>query len=122
MRTFEVFLNEQRLCVAGITGDGVMSIILDSVTGPNRDELFLRVGGLQGSTKEHVRWQERELKVGDNVRIRVAEAESFDPPTRAFRSDPAKDLQGQKNYVRAMAKKLGWRLMTRNVKTRRKKG
>ena len=31
MRVFEVFLNGERLCVAGMDGDGVLSAILSSV-------------------------------------------------------------------------------------------
>jgi hypothetical protein len=110
MRTFEVFLNGERLCVAGIDGDGVLSAILTSVRVKARDELGLAVGGFVSATREQVNWTRVDLKVGDEVRVRILESASADEPETRERPDPEHDLERQKNYVRDMAKKLGWTL------------
>jgi hypothetical protein len=107
MRTFEVFLNRKRLCVAGIDADCVLTAIVDYVSG-KRGRLHLGVGGLDTSAEEHVRWQERHLRVGDEIRIRIANRKQADSPVKRFRRDPSKELEAQKRYVREYAKKLGW--------------
>ncbi len=109
MRTFEVFLNKKRLCVAGIDQDCVLTAMVDYVTR-DEDRLELTVGGLNCSTNEHVRWSNRRLRVGDEICILIGERKSADRPTKRFPSNPAKDLEARKNYVREMAKKLGWEL------------
>ena len=57
---------------------------------------------------EHVRWQNRALRLGDEVRVRIVEKKSADTPSNRFPRDPAAELESQKRYVRKMAKKLGW--------------
>ncbi len=114
MRAFKVYLNGKRLCLAGIGDDGVLTADVGSVVGRGRDELWLGVGGLISPDGEHVRWQERrQLREGDEVRIKVVEAEVVDKPRRRYRSDPRKDLAAQKRYVREMAKKFDWKLVSR---------
>src|SRR5260370_39359023 len=54
MRAFQVYLNGKRLCVAGIGDDGVLNVMVDWVAGNGHADLFLRVGGLIGSTDEHL--------------------------------------------------------------------
>ena len=48
MVTFELFLNGQRVCTAGLEDPGVLTAIMTFVTA-NRDqpELDLRVGGME---------------------------------------------------------------------------
>jgi hypothetical protein len=109
MRTFEVYLNKKKLCVAGIDADCVLSTIVDYVSRkPGR--LHLHVGGLNTSTDEHVRWQDRNLRVGDEIRIRIANRKRADPPTKRFPRDPSKELESKKRYVRHYAKELGWEI------------
>jgi hypothetical protein len=99
MRTFEVFLNGKKVCTAGVEDDGVLTAIVSSVrrrvdatdrkqSGRGKDELRLEVGGLISSTLEHVRWQNRALRAGDEVRIRIGEAELASKPGRRKRAAP----------------------------------
>jgi hypothetical protein len=112
MRVFEVSLNGERLCVAGIDGDGVLNAMVDHVKINARDDLRLRVGGLVSATEEHLTWAQAGLKVGDEVRVRILEFDSVDEPKRRkLREDLERDqLEGNKEYVREFAKKLGWSL------------
>lgn len=68
------------------------------------------MGGLITPREEHVRWLNRDLKVGDEVRIRVAEDGQVNRPRSRERRDPAKELRAQKRYVRDMARKFGWKI------------
>src|SRR6476660_3386964 len=101
MRTFEVLLNGKKLCTAGVGDDGVLTAIVSSVhrrgeaalsredSGAGKDGLRLDVGGLITSTAEQVRWQNRRLHMGDEIRIRIGEAALASKPHRRERTDPA---------------------------------
>ena len=109
MRAFEVFLNDKKLCLAGIGDDGVLSAIVNWVTRGQAGDLFLEVGGLVSPNREHVKWvKQKPLRVGDEIRVRIVESSSPDRPSRKHRIDPAKELRSQKRYLRMMAKNLGW--------------
>jgi len=110
MRTFEVYLNKKRLCVAGIDAECVLATIINYVSIKRRRRLGLSVGGLDTSTGKHVRWQNRVLRLGDEVRVRIVERKLADIPSKRSPRDPKAELKSQKRYVRKMAKKLGWRI------------
>jgi hypothetical protein len=59
MKAFQVHLNGRKICIAGFSEDGVLTAIVDYVSGDGLDELALSVGGLISSKDEHVRWVER---------------------------------------------------------------
>jgi hypothetical protein len=109
MRTFEVFLNRKRLCVAGIDSDCVLTAIVDYVND-KRGRLHLCVGGLDTAAEEHVRWQDRHLRVGDEIRIRIGEGKRADKPIKRFPRDPSMELESKKRYVHEYAKELGWEI------------
>jgi len=108
MRAFRVSLNGKRLCLAGIGDDGVLTAIVSHATGRGSDSLGLDVGGLISPAKEHVIWDHLRLEPGDEVRIKIVESKSIDPPKERRPDDPKENLKSQKRYVRNMAKKLGW--------------
>jgi hypothetical protein len=111
MRAFEVFLNGKKLCVAGIGDDGVLSAIVNWVTGKNAADLFLHVGGLVSPIDEHVSWEnQKHLRVGDRIEVKIIEASFVDKPKKKTRTDPAERLKAQKRYVREIAKQLGWKI------------
>jgi hypothetical protein len=113
MRTFEVYLNGKKLCLAGIGDDGVLSAIATWVIGKRKKgDMRLMVGGLISPTDEHVSWPDRKLRVGDEIRICIRETLSADTPKTRYRRDPDQELKAQKKYVRMMAKKLGWKIQT----------
>jgi hypothetical protein len=91
MRAFEVHLNGKRLCVAGINGDCVLSVIVNHVVGDGRNELWLNVGGLISATEEHVRWKAPHLRLGDKVALRIVETDLVDKPVKRFRTDSKQD-------------------------------
>jgi hypothetical protein len=121
MRAFEVSLNGKKLCLAGIGDDGVLTTIVNWVTGEGIADLFLEVGGLVSFADEHVSWiKQKPLQVGDSIKVKIVEAKSVDNPTRRRRTHPAERLRAQKRYVREMAKKLGWKIQTRSKNLRPK--
>jgi len=111
MRAFEICLNGEKLCIAGIGEDGVLSAIISWVTGKSGADLHLYLGGLINPGKEHVSWIEhRNLSVGDVIQVKVVEGNSVDEPTRRTTDETAKALEDRKEYVRRMAKQLGLRI------------
>lgn len=74
MRAFEVHLNGKKLCLAGIGDDGVLDASANWVGSKRGSDLFLQVGGLISSTKEHVSWvRQRRLHVGDKITVRIVQ-------------------------------------------------
>ena len=119
MIAFEVFLNGNKVCRAGVGDLGDLTTILSWVrregrntetreSGNIEEELTLNVSGLLSSKNEHVRWSESKVTIGDEVRVRVVSAESVDPPDDRSAEDPAEDIGRQERYVEQMAKRFGW--------------
>jgi hypothetical protein len=79
--------------------------------GTERAEQVLEVGGLIGTTEENVSWTKRKpLRVGDQIQIKLIDASAVDKPIERHRTDPKQRLKAKKNYVRMMAKELGWKI------------
>jgi hypothetical protein len=112
MRAFEVQLNGERLCTAGVGEDGALTAIVDHVRTSGRNELQLTVSGLVHSIDEHVTWRSRRLRVGDEVTVKVVEAARVDTPRRRVRRDPEEERRVQEEYVREIAGQLGWTIVT----------
>jgi hypothetical protein len=122
MLTFDVFLNGKRVCTAGVGGEGALTAIVrarfDGGEATNRktsrrvnDELRLYVGGSNNSTSEYIRWQDRRLRVGDEVCIRIGEGELASKPRRRERADPAWVAEAGVKYLEKAAKRLGWAIV-----------
>lgn len=88
MIAFEVWVNGEKKCTAGVGDEGVLTVI---VNGP--DHPHLSVGGLSG--EEHLRWLKRGfmLKVGDEVTVRVVETEAVDEPVDRYRSETREEKE-----------------------------
>jgi hypothetical protein len=92
MIAFNVYLNGNKLCTAGVGDDGVVSTDVSWMrrTGDRRkpntpeEHLTIDVGGIDGTAGEYVRWQEsRILQVGDEIRIKIIDTDTVDrPPIR----------------------------------------
>ena len=67
------------------------------------------MSGLISPINEHVKWVDRKLRIGDEVRVKIVNKTSADRPRKRYRSDPDKELEYQKHYVKRMAKKFGWK-------------
>ena len=80
MRGMEVYINGDKLCTAGIDSGAALSATVD-VAGMNTGyDMTLRVGGLEND--EFVIWSDRELRVGDEINIRIVDTETVDRPER----------------------------------------
>jgi hypothetical protein len=121
MPVFHVYLNGKKVSTAGVGDTGVLSAHVTWVRRTGQDtraktpesteeELTLQVGGLISPKDEHVRWLNRDLEVGDEVRIKVADDDSVDRPRSRHRRNRAQELRSQKRYVREMAKRFGWKI------------
>ena len=124
MPVFHVYLNDKKVSTAGVGDRGVLGAHVSWVRrtdehrltkhpGSVEEELRLEVGGLIVPADEHVCWVDRKLKIGDEVRIVVAEEATVDRPRTRKRRDRSEELRSQKRYVKQMAKKLGWKLKIR---------
>ena len=106
MIAYEVSVNGERRCLAGVGARGVLSAILHWVNHEG-SESNLRVGGLRSDLAEHVTWLAQGLKVGDQVSVRVLEAEQVDSPTDSRPRDSDDQLRCSFcNLPRADVKKL----------------
>ena len=111
MLSFNVSLNGKKLCLAGIGKRGVLSAIISWVASERGEDLFLQVGGL--ANEEHIDWiDQKRLQVGDEIRVEICDAESVDDSTGKRRIDAAETLDRKKQYVRRLAKELGWKIQT----------
>jgi len=110
-------VNGKKQCVAGIARDGVVSAILSWVERGDehpelpREDVSLRVGGLDSKRDEHVDWLTRDMAVGDEIVLRIVDVRKPDAPKKERR--PGSDTRRrQKAHVRRMAKQFGWKIQT----------
>ena len=99
MTVFDVFVNDRKICRAGVGARGVLSATVTWVrlTGTAQgtarrlkepsEQTGLAVGGL--SKGIHRRWPSRDLTTGDRVTIAIASARTFDRPVREEPLDPS---------------------------------
>ena len=89
MKCFEVTINGQKVCTAGIGEYGVLNSVLSFVGGKESSDqapsenLELTVFGVSTSTvgaSEHIEWLRRALVAGDEIVIRIIEASECDQP------------------------------------------
>src|SRR5215471_19681411 len=115
MRAFNVSLNGKKLCLAGVGERGVLSAIISWVAGGRGEDLFIEVGGL--ANDEHLDWiQQKRLQVGDEIRLRIVESGSDEPVSRR-RNHRAETQNAKEQYVRMMAKELGWKIETQSKRS-----
>ena len=76
MRAYEVFLNGERLCTAGIGKQGYISAYVTYLSQKN--ETDLDVIGCLASKKLYVRWTRRPLRTGDEVRVKIVNTKTVD--------------------------------------------
>ena len=115
-------MNGKKLCDAGVGDDGSLAAIVRSVKGGGEaagrkgrrrvtEDLRLDVGGFYRLAAEHVRWQSRRLRLGDEVRITIAEAVLASKPARRERADPNLVAKAEAKYLENAAKRLGWKIV-----------
>ena len=80
MLAFELSVNGQRLCIASTATNSVLSTVMTWVKH-RPDRVDFNVGGLDAAdSAQHTAWRTPRLAVGDEVRIRLIDTDSFDQP------------------------------------------
>jgi hypothetical protein len=116
MIAFEIYLNGQKLCRAGISDSGVLSAIVNwsvatMASGTRNEGLFLNLGGLVNPEGKHVSWiNQKPLAVGDRIQVSIVEADSVDEHQKRDPADDARLRQAKEDQVRRSAKELGWKI------------
>jgi flagellar basal body L-ring protein FlgH len=116
MIAFEIQLNGQKLCLAGVGDSGVLSAIVTwaataMATGTRNESLFLDIGGLINPRGERVSWTDQKpLATGDVIQVKIIEADSVDQHQVRDPRDEARFRQAREDQVRRMAKELGWKI------------
>ena len=96
MLAFELFVDDRRICLAGMEDWAVMSVILSGVRRREQDpgdsgRLDIAAGGLSETDADgaayHARWEKVDLAIGSRVVINLVETDQPDPPIRRYRSD-----------------------------------
>jgi hypothetical protein len=121
MIAFDVFLNRKKLARAGMGSDGVLTAMVTWVrrrsSRPNgkrrqpqweRDLSFSLAGyrSTNGDVGEHFKWEERKLKPGDALTIKVITAARVDEPKRRIAQDPEFVERSQKRYYQRLKRKF----------------
>ena len=121
MIAFDVFLNRKKLARAGVGSDGVLTAMTTWVhrraprtagkpRQPQRDrDLSFSLGGYRstnGDVGEHFRWEDRKLKPGDVLTIKVITAVRVDEPRRRVAEDPESVERSQRSYYQRLKRKF----------------
>ena len=123
MIAFEISIDGQKTCTAGVADIGVTSVIAswarrasrdpssgEAIPGRFEEELTLDVGGLahdaSGSTVQ-VRWLHQALKPGQQITLAVVETEAADPPLTSDREDPTRVARQRREYYERLRREYG---------------
>jgi hypothetical protein len=119
MIAFDVFLNRKKLARAGIGSDGVLTAITTWVgrRGPKTKgkrpqwdrDLSFSLGGYRSTNRdvsEHFKWEDRKLKAGDILTIKVINAVRVDEPRRRVAEDPKLVERSQRRYYQRLKRKF----------------
>jgi hypothetical protein len=119
MIAFDVFLNGKKLARAGVGSNGVLTAMTTwvrrrtSQRGRKRrqwdsDLSFSLVGyrSTNGDVGEHFKWEDRKLKPGDVLTIKVTTAARVDEPRHRIAEDPELVERSQKRYYQRLKRKF----------------
>jgi hypothetical protein len=117
MICYEVYINGEKVCIAGIGEMGVLAAHLTWVKrkrlesdegcaegDTHFEELFVSVGGLDSQSSTHLDWFAEYLEVGDEVTFRVVEQEQSDPPQQATTECGELAEKGRRAYYEKLKK------------------
>lgn len=113
MKAIRVSINDAPTVTAGIAGDSVVSFILTVNAAPNpgmktpKSAVTLWLGGLNGETREHYLWSDRELASGDDIRIALVDVDAADEPLSKTSDDPKTLLAAKRRSFEALRRELG---------------
>jgi hypothetical protein len=123
MIAFEISVDGQKQCTAGVSDLGVTSVIASWVRRISRDpasgqpipgdfeeELTLDAAGLlhdPDGASVHVGWLRQPLKVGQQVTLAVVETKDADPPRTRDREDPTLAARRKREYYERLKREYG---------------
>jgi len=123
MIAFEISIDGQKACTAGVASSGVTSVVASWVRRPSGDvapgapsgdrfeeELTLDVGGLThdpDGAPVHVSWLRRPLKPGQQLIVSVVETEVADAPQQRAREDASWAAQRKREYYERLKREYG---------------
>jgi Txe/YoeB family toxin of Txe-Axe toxin-antitoxin module len=106
MRAFEIHLNGEKLCVAGLeTGTLLFSVACEE-NKQGRSGVGLNMTGTLLAL-ETVRWQHRGLRMNDEILVKIVEITKADK-YKTMQKPPSDERKYEKAYVRRMANEFGW--------------
>jgi len=100
MIAYQVNLNGKPVATAGLA-QGVVSAIAnwtfipsDVATDPVTDwHASFSLGGLDNSTREHLHWFRTNLKVGDEITLKLVDVDAADIPTEPLFNKPKEEIK-----------------------------
>lgn len=123
MIAFEISIDGQKKCTAGVSDLGVASVIANWVRRASRDpasgqpipgrfeeELTLDVGGLAhdpDGAAVHVNWLRQPLQLGQQITVAIVETEHADPPQASAREDPTSAERHKREYYERLKREYG---------------
>jgi hypothetical protein len=123
MIAFEISIDGQKKCTAGVSDLGVASVMANWVRRASRDpvsgqpiagrfeeELALDVGGLAhdpDGAAVHINWLRQPLQPGQRITIAIVETEHADPPQASAREDPTSAERGKREYYERLKREYG---------------
>jgi len=75
------------------------------------DEYFTSFGGIDTSSGEHVKWDDIQLKAGDEITYKLIEESIAHPMPKRSRHDDDRAEYSKKVYIRHCAKDFGWTII-----------
>ena len=109
MKAFRVILNGKEHVVAGITGRGVISAIVFQANRAEECELALNIGALeelQDGSKQDLSWPRTDLKLGDEIVIRIVAVEECSPPASVALRNQELERQQKEDYLKQLQREL----------------
>lgn len=91
MRGLEVYLNAEKLCIAGVSGEDALTASIEVLSAGEKPGATLRVAGLEHEM--FVVWCDRDLRVGDEVTVRIVNTDVVDAPMRRLPSITGPDAE-----------------------------
>lgn len=84
MVAFEILVNGKKLYTIGAGDFGILSALvhwdrIHNKTGRVYERACVRGNAMHGSDKTHSVWPDENLKVGDEVTVRIIETDNCDP-------------------------------------------
>ena len=110
MIAFEVSINGKKSTTAGIGDYGVLSAILSWVRrrADGSEEMTFDLGGLLSDDQqtENLRWLSENLKVGDEVTIRIVDIAQVEPAIERHSRSAQADMEAERNYYQQLKDKF----------------